>query len=141
MAAEKNTGATTMKKYYCRQRALHMWTVNVKQKNLTWTTNHGTEYGFCWLESMRNAYPTISITVPTTTVLKYHVRWRKSKTRWAASPMANRTTPSTPTAREGVYLAAMSASCSSNTGDVKTNPYMMIEALDSVIGLGKLGSI
>jgi hypothetical protein len=81
---------------------------SVEQKNLTWTTNHGTEYGFCWLESMRKAYPTISIAVPTTTVLKYQVRWRRSKNRCAASPMANRTTPRTPTTREGVYLMAMS---------------------------------
>jgi hypothetical protein len=96
--------------------------VSLAQTNLTWTTNHGTEYGFCWLESMRNAYPTISITVPTTTVLKYHVRWRKSKPRWAASPMANRTTPRTPTAREGVYLTTMSALLSLQHRDYQNVP-------------------
>jgi hypothetical protein len=53
---------------------------------------------------MRNAYPTISIAVPTTTVLKYQVRWRSSRNKWAASPMTKSTTPKTPTASEGVYL-------------------------------------
>jgi hypothetical protein len=53
---------------------------------------------------MRNAYPTISIAVPTTTVLKYQVRWRSSRNRWAASPSPKRTTPKTPTASDGVYL-------------------------------------
>jgi hypothetical protein len=50
-----------------------------KYNDLTWTTNHGTRYEFCWLDRTRKAYSTISITVPTTTVPKYQVQWCKSR--------------------------------------------------------------
>jgi hypothetical protein len=91
---------------------------------------------------MRNAYPTISIAVPTTTVLKYQVRWRSSRDRWAASPMAKSTTPKTPIASDGVYLdGSFSFGLDFNLLADEVYPYMMMLALDSVIGFGKFGSM
>jgi len=91
---------------------------------------------------MRKAYPTISIAVPTTTVLKYQVRWRSSRYRWAASPIAKSTTPKTPTASEGVYLdSQVSLLAGFKSSAFELYPYMMMLALDSVIGFGKFGSM
>jgi hypothetical protein len=79
---------------------------------------------------------------PTTTVLKYHVRYRASCQPWTASAIVKRRTPRMPSARDGTYLLlAISLTSSLNLGRISsTHPYIMMQAESLVFGRGQLGS-
>ena len=81
---ELHTGATTMKKY--------------------WMTKKITRYGSCFDDSVRQIYPTISMSVPTAIVEKYQVLYFQRRALWAKNATTNNMTPRRQSANDGMYL-------------------------------------